>query len=437
MLKDRYGLPLSTTSSDARDAYVAAVDSMLCADPRADTQLAETLRADPDFALAHAAIARQHQLHGHAAEAQQAIERATMLVPGATQRERQHVDICGLLIDGSSQQALGRIIDHVQTYPLDALALSPAAGVFGLIGFSGRPGREQEQLALLQPLRAAYGDDWWFATVYAFALIEVGEHEHGRELVERALEQRQGNAHGVHVFTHALYEGGDDRTAADYLTDWLPGYPDAGPLTCHLWWHRCLLHLALGDTDAVWSSYDAHCAPVASQSPPINVLTDGVSLLWRARLAGLDGDRARWQALLDYQRRCFPQPGVFVDAHCTLSAVALGDWQAFEADLALLESRAVAGKLPAGNVAASLARAYRDFACERWARVVQTLQPIADEVVRIGGSRAQRDLVTNTLIAAYFRDGRPQDARRLMAGHDGRQRSVPVSNSRGNGQPEA
>ncbi len=426
MLQDRYGLPISTASADARDAYVAAVDSMLCADPRADSQLDAALQADPDFALAHAAVARQHQFYGRMTEARQAIERASERVRGATPRECQHVRIYERLLGGQGQQALTLISEHVRTHPLDVMALSPASSVFGLIGFSGRQDREHEQLALLEPLQAEYGDDWWFATVYAFALIEVGEHERGRELVERALRQKPDNGHGVHVYAHALYEGGDDATAVDYLADWLPTYPDDGPMRCHLWWHLCLLHLAREDGDTLWSTYDSHCAPGSSgQSPPINVLTDGLALMWRAQLAGVEVDRKRWATLLDYQRQRFPRPGVFVDAHYTLAAAALGDWETFDADLEELVTRGEAGKLPAGTVAATLARAFRDFARGRWASVIDTLQPVLDQVVRIGGSRAQRDLVTNTLIAACFRSGRPADAERLMNGHDGRLRSVP------------
>ena len=37
-----------------------------------------------------------------------------------------------------------------------------------------------------------------------------------------------------------------------------------------------------------------------------------------------------------------------------------------------------------------------------------------DEVVRIGGSRAQRDLINNTLLAAYIKDGRPEAAHAMV-----------------------
>ena len=36
------------------------------------------------------------------------------------------------------------------------------------------------------------------------------------------------------------------------------------------------------------------------------------------------------------------------------------------------------------------------------------------ETVRIGGSRAQRDLVAYTMVAAYLRAGRADDARQMI-----------------------
>ena len=60
MLKDQYDNPLSTASAAARDAYVAGVDLFLAAQPGVEAALGRALEADPDFALAHLALARQH-----------------------------------------------------------------------------------------------------------------------------------------------------------------------------------------------------------------------------------------------------------------------------------------------------------------------------------------------------------------------------------------
>ena len=47
--------------------------------------------------------------------------------------------------------------------------------------------------------------------------------------------------------------------------------------------------------------------------------------------------------------------------------------------------------------------------------------------MRIGGSRAQRDLIENTLLAAYLKAGRDIDARKLVAAHAERRPSIPVA----------
>jgi hypothetical protein len=47
--------------------------------------------------------------------------------------------------------------------------------------------------------------------------------------------------------------------------------------------------------------------------------------------------------------------------------------------------------------------------------------------VRIGGSRAQRDLVENTLLAAYLRADRAEDAKKLVARRYDRRPSVQVA----------
>ncbi|MCB1739124.1 MAG: tetratricopeptide repeat protein [Gammaproteobacteria bacterium] len=415
MLDDRYGLPVTTTSATARDAYVDGVDRILAANPGVEAVLQRAIAADPGFALPHAALARQHQLCGRPAEARAAAEQAVALAAQATARERQHVEIFSRMVNGRIPAALELTREHLASHPRDAFVLAPSCGVFGLIGFSGRQEREPEQLALLEPLARHYGDDWWFLTAHAFALVEVGEWARGRTLVERSLEQFARNPHGAHIRAHALYEAGVDDEAIRYLSDWLPGYEPEGLLHCHLWWHYCLLKMSMGESDAAWQAYGTHCAPGVSSSPSINVLTDGAALLWRAELAGEPRNLERWQRLCDYYEQQFPRPIVFVDAHAGLAYAALGRNEALQHYVEQVQSLGEAGRLPAGTLGATLSRAFAAFAEGRWAQAIEILEPVMDRVVCIGGSRAQRDLVTNTLLAAYVKDGRADRARALLA----------------------
>ena len=65
--------------------------------------------------------------------------------------------------------------------------------------------------------------------------------------------------------------------------------------------------------------------------------------------------------------------------------------------------REVAGKLAAGPIVYALAEAFGAFARGDWAGAVKSIEPYVAEHERIGGSRAQRDLIELTLRAAQRR----------------------------------
>src|SRR5437588_5011644 len=169
MLRDRYGFALATASPEARDAYVAGVDASLSANHGAEEQFRRAIACDEGLAVAHVALARTLQVQHQPDEAKAAAARAREQASALPHRERSHVDALATVIDGGSVAGLAAVKEHLATYPRDAMVLAPCTGVFGLIGFSGRAGREAELLALLDPLADAYGDDWWFETALAFA----------------------------------------------------------------------------------------------------------------------------------------------------------------------------------------------------------------------------------------------------------------------------
>ena len=85
-----------------------------------------------------------------------------------TPREASHIRTSILLLTGKGAEARRHVYEHVKEWPRDVLIAQMCAGVFGLIGFSGSPGRESEQLSFLSALVPAYGDDWWFLSQLAF-----------------------------------------------------------------------------------------------------------------------------------------------------------------------------------------------------------------------------------------------------------------------------
>ena len=108
-----------------------------------------------------------------------AAARARSLADRVTARERRHIDAIALSINGAASKALAMVRAHASEYPRDALPLSLALGVFGLLGFTGRRDHHEAQLALLEELAPHWGDDWWFLGYLGWAYIETGEVEVG------------------------------------------------------------------------------------------------------------------------------------------------------------------------------------------------------------------------------------------------------------------
>ncbi|MCX7960555.1 MAG: tetratricopeptide repeat protein [Burkholderiales bacterium] len=421
MFADRYGLPASTRSREALDAYVAGADGILSADPGWRDALSRALDADPEFALARIALARGLFLDAEAAAARAQAARARASARGASERERSHVHALALSFEAERAEALAAARAHLARWPRDAMVLAPATGVFGLIGFSGRPEREEELYALLASLSPHYGEDWWFDAVYAFAACETGRLAEAARRIERSLAAHPRNAHGAHVRVHVLYEAGETAAIREYLAAWMPGYDRRGLLHCHLSWHAALAALAAGDRDGAWAAYRAAVHPGAAWGPPINVATDAASFLWRAELAGEPRPAALWRDVRDYALRCFPAAGlVFADLHTALACIACGEEGELERLLVELRERLAEGRLAAGPVVEALLEGLAAYGRGDWNGAIAILEPALAATVRIGGSRAQRDLVELTLLAAYVNAGRAEHARSLVERRAGR-----------------
>jgi hypothetical protein len=116
--------------------------------------------------------------------------------------------------------------------------------------------------------------------------------------------------------------------------------------------------------------------------------------------------------------------------HAAVAAAGARDTGALERLVTALREHEAAGRQPAGPVVAALAEAVAAFARGDYATTIDRLTPVLDDHVRIGGSRAQRDLVEHTLLAACLRAGRAADAAAVISRRPARRTLVPVSGPR-------
>lgn len=406
MLKDRYDCPLTTTSHQTRDGYVAALDLMLEGQAGIQAGFEAVTQSDPEFALGWAGLARAHQYGGDMVAAQAAIRQARACATVATEREISQISVLELMLQGKMAAALSAVYAHLQQYPRDAMIAQTSSSIFGLIGFSGQSGREAEMLAFNARLLPHYGDDWWAISQYAFALCETGNLREADRQIDHAMALNPRNAHGAHVRAHVSYELGETATGRAFLRDWLSGYDRAGVMFTHLNWHDALWALAQGDIAAMWARIDDAVAPEAEAgAPPINTLTDTVSILHRAVLAGVEVAPDRWTSVSDFALRAFPKTGnAFIDIHAALAHAMAGRRDALEAIISH-----PAG--PAADLVPDLARGLAAAATRDWPLVHKHMLRAMSDHARVGGSRAQRDLIELTLLTALAQTGEGDTAR--------------------------
>ena len=417
MLEDRYGNTLTTESDAARDAYIDGVDTFLSGNARSEEAFRRAVEADPNLAVAHVGIARYRILMADRPGAAAAIQDARNAI-GQSEREVSHTEAFGRLIDGDGPGGYKAIRAHVVKYPRDVMIAQTCTSVFGLIGFSGREGREAEQLAYTTYIAPDYGDDWWFLGQHAFAQAEVGQLDLARENIERALEAYPRNGHNAHINAHIFYEEGNNDAGFDYLRDWYVDYDDNAYLHCHISWHVALWTAAAGDMDTAWRLLEEGCSPDKSKGPGLNILTDTVSFFHRAQLAGIDVPAERWKRISDFAAETFPRAGLaFADVHSGLAHAMAGNAEAF----ATLTKEA---KGPAAEIVAPAWAGFKAFAEGDWAAAERELGPAMAGHERLGGSNAQRDLLEFTLAEAIRKQGRAAEADRLIAMRRPRQQEL-------------
>jgi hypothetical protein len=195
----------------------------------------------------------------------------------------------------------------------------------------------------------------------------------------------------------------------------------------HIWWHKALFHIELGQYDAALALYDG---PISDTQRPLgNSLTNASALLWRLDLLGCDvGTRwhelaAVWEGHAD--GKCL----VFTDIHAAMAELRSGREACVEQRLAAMRETA-AGRAAAAElyrtVGIPVVEALSAFHRGVYDETIELLLRTRVDLWQIGGSHAQRDVIDWTLTEAALRAGQKDIA--LALAHErlgNRPRSAP------------
>jgi hypothetical protein len=404
---DKRGNPVSYGSRDAIERLDRVFDMLHAyqADPLAEVDA--IIAEYPEFALAHAfragalATATDKAFEPELIKSVNAAER---LAQKANQRERLHIAACRAWLDGEWERGIEAWGRASTEYPRDLLALQYAHLGDFYLGYSHLL---RDRVARVLPHWNRSVPGYGFVEgMYAFGLEEAGEYAKAEERGRAAAAVNRQDGWAVHAVTHVMEMQGRASEGADYLTAAADGWAPNSMFAFHLWWHKALFRIEANDIACTLKLFDENIS--AGGFGQALELVDGSSLLWRLSLLGHDvGDR--WTDLADkWEARVDDAYYAFNDVNAMLAFVGAGRANA-QKRLIAAAKRAAAGQ----GTNAMMSREIGVPACEGiaafgrgdYAQAVEHLMPVRGKANRMGGSHAQRDMLSWTLTEAAIRLG--------------------------------
>ncbi len=417
MTTDSLGNPVSYRDQAAIAGLEAAVVKLhgYQADPIADIDA--VLAEHPDFAMAHAFRAGALAAAADRAfepELLRSLAAAEALAPQANERERGHIAAARAWARGDITGATELWGRTAMEHPRDLLAVQ--LGQIGdfMLGYSHML-RDRVARVLPHWHRGMPGHGFILG-MHAFGLEECGDYARaeasGREAV--ALNPRDGWA--VHAVAHVLEMEGRTGEGIAWLGDTVGSWAPGNMFAFHNWWHLGLFHLDRGEIAEVLRLFDEGVA--GGGFGQALELVDGAAMLWRLHVLGHDVG-GRWSRVMPgWSARIEDRVFAFNDLHAMMAFIGTDDQAAQRALLASL-MRAAEGEgtnaMMAREVGLPACRGFAAFGRGDYAAAITELLPLRGKANRFGGSHAQRDVLSWTLVEAAIRLGDRPLAEGLLA----------------------
>lgn len=339
----------------------------------------------------------------------------------ATARERAHAGALGHYVAGDLGAACDAweaiLIDH----PRDLFAIKLAQLNRFYLGQA--PAMRGGIARALHGWSEAVPGHGYLLGSYAFALEEAGYHPEAERHGRRAIEIDPTDIWAAHAVAHVMEMQGHSGQGYGWLDALKGEWEGVHNFKHHAHWHRALFALDLGLHDDVLEIHDRDIwTEVAGDYLDIS---NAASLLWRLEEEGVDvGDRWAPVAALSAER---VEEHALVFATCHFAMALAGDGGDGEGHADALD------RLEAAQAAhmrvhpdttfahvwraagAAIVKAVRASRAGRPGEAVDHLLPVRADILRIGGSHAQRDVFERLLLSAALADGRDALARALIS----------------------
>jgi tetratricopeptide (TPR) repeat protein len=250
MIKDAQGQTVSGATAVSVALYDQAVRAFNLGYGDSPRLFDTTRETSPDFAMAHLAkawlfvLANDPSMLGHARPLVQSA--ATLPL---NEREQAHLAALRLATAGGRGAAVSVLDRHLMRYPFDLVAHQ---AVTLLDGYLGRFRWVRDRTARALPFWSK--DQPGYASILAFhgfGLEEAGDYAQAEDESRAAAELEPHSFWPHHTVSHVMEMTGRPEDGIGWMIAREPFWSAPENITqVHIWWHKSLFHLELGQYDA-------------------------------------------------------------------------------------------------------------------------------------------------------------------------------------------
>ncbi len=327
-------------------------------------------------------------------EIRQDLDRVRQRRDAASEQEQAHIAAFESLVSGEFSQAAAQWDQIVCEHPRDLVAARIAHDVYLHVG--DIDDRLESAERAKKPWSAGEAGYGWAMGIYSFGLEEAGRHDQAEKAGRIALEENPTDCWALHSLTHTYEHLDAQEEAIELLRSNQHWWAESDLLGGHVWWHLGLRLIESGDYDEALA-----IAEDLAEGKTAFRLADITSLLWRLELDGQDvGDQ--WEPLIQHWSESNNlHTSAFIDMHAAMAFATSGSTPESLRFWAGVDSphygQSENGRLLQGTVRDVLS-AIREFRDGNGAACEHHFQLVDNDLQQIGGSLAQREVLTRTRV---------------------------------------
>jgi hypothetical protein len=420
VMQDIFGQTTTLSDVGALDSWNKCQMAFLAHGATTPGHLGAALTSAPDFALAHAVKGMFYTLLGRrelleTAHEALAAARTSAKETAISPREQHFIDALAMWLDGQPRMALTHFEALLIMDPSDVLAMKLDHATRFVLG-DGKGMR-----AMLEKVMHAYGPDHpgrgYLMGCYAFALEETGEYTRAQTVGREGMLISPDDAWGLHAVAHVHDMTADAKGGLKWLAGREHAWAHCNNFRYHVWWHKALMHLDLGEHDIVMNLYDHEIRK--DKTDDYRDISNATSLLSRLELDGVNVGN-RWEELADLSaNRTEDGCLIFADLHYMLALVGDNREAEIKTLLGRLHRDAKSSKTDLeramANPGLSAAEGLEAFGEAQFDKAFINLAKARATIQDAGGSHAQRDVFERLTIDSGIRAGFLDEAEMILA----------------------